>query len=245
MAELIRVQKFLSQHGVCSRREAELAIESGEVRVNGKVAQLGDKVEETSDQVFFRNRRILPHREERLVIAMNKPRGYICSHDDPHHEKTIFDLLSSPHNRRKLLIAGRLDKDSEGLVILTTDGEFANRLSHPRNQIVKRYQVRLNRAFVASDIRELLNGKKVDGEFLQADRVIPENRPGSAGDRIEIHLGHGKKREIRRLLEATGYLVKRLKRVQIGSFKLSRLPIGKSKVLSKDEIELLFEDPRA
>lgn len=243
MSELIRVQKFLSQQGICSRREAETAIESGEVRINGKIAQPGDKVPADTDTVFFRNKRILPRREEAVTLMMNKPRGFICSHDDPHNERTVFELLPPEYVRRRFLIAGRLDKDSEGLLILTTDGDLAQRLTHPRHQVTKRYQVRLNRPFANAHIRDLLNGREVEGEFLRADKVIPESRTGALGDRIEIHLGHGRKREIRRLLEANGYFVKRLKRFQIGSLRMNRLPLGKSRVLSPSEIELMFAQP--
>ncbi len=243
MSELIRVQKFLSQQGVCSRREAETAIENGEVRINGKIAQPGDKVPADADSVFFRNKRILPKRDDHVTLVINKPRGFICSHDDPHNERTVFELVPPEFARRRFLIAGRLDKDSEGMLILTTDGDLAQRLTHPRHEVTKRYQVRLNRPFATANIRDLLNGREVEGEFLRADKVVPETRTGSAGDRIEVHIGHGRKREIRRLLEATGYFVKRLKRFQIGSLRMNRLPLGKSRSLTDSEIELMFTQP--
>ena len=245
MADPIRIQKFLSEQGVCSRREADAAILAGEVRLNGKIAQPGDKLDPAQDALFFRNRRILARHEPALTLVMNKPRGFLCSHDDPHHDRTVFDLLPTRLRQKRLFIAGRLDKESEGLLILTSDGDLAHRLTHPSQSVTKRYRVRLNRRFDPADIQALLAGRTIEGEFLRADRVIPETSRKSDGTRLEVHLGHGRKREIRRLLEASGYFVKRLRRFQIGSFVLRNLSPGSSRELAAHEIELLFRDPAA
>ncbi|MGC6424622.1 MAG: pseudouridine synthase [Lentimonas sp.] len=240
--EAQRIQKIIANSGLCSRREAERCIEDGAVRVNGKVAQLGDKA--TLDAaIFVNNKPLLTKHQERMVtLIMNKPKGLMCTNSDPHAERTVFDLLPPDLLRLRLFCAGRLDKDSEGLLVITNDGDLAHRLTHPSTEIVKRYRVVLHRDFNKDDIPKLLKGVEYEGDFLKAEKVLPAPQAGDGHQRrLEVHLHHGKKREVRRLFEAHRYFVKKLVRVQIGGIVLKNLPKGGVKILGKKDIERLFD----
>tara|TARA_B100000965_G_scaffold404921_1_gene437149 strand:+ start:4611 stop:5354 length:744 start_codon:yes stop_codon:yes gene_type:complete len=240
----MRLQKFLAHSGLCSRRDAESLIEAGEVRVNGRSAPLGTKVDPSKDHVSVNGKRIRPLDENKkrpsLVLALNKPRGVLCSHSDPYHTHTIFDLLPRKYQKEKLICAGRLDKESEGLIILTNDGDLSHRITHPSFGMVKRYQVILNKEFNKDDIPQLLKGVIYEKEHLFANKVLPATSGPDAAKRLEVHLKQGRKREIRRLFEALGYRVHRLKRTQIGRFKLKHIARGDIHVLSQKEIQLLL-----
>ncbi len=237
-----RVQKLIAASGLCSRREAERFIEEGKVRVDGKVVGLGDKARPGA-AIFVANKPIPARREAPVALVLNKPKGFVCTNDDPHAERTIFDLLPPDLRRLRLFCAGRLDKDSEGLVVLTNDGDLAARLTHPGSGVVKRYRLTLHRDFDRADIPRLLEGVEDEGEHLKADKIVPapDTGPGTgAARRLEVHLSHGRKRELRRLLRARGYFVKKLVRVRIGGIILRNLPKGGYKILGKAEIERLF-----
>ena len=238
--ELQRIQKLIANSGICSRREAERIIENGNVRVNGKVAQLGDKAT-LEDAIFVNNKPILRKEERSITLIMNKPKGVLCTNSDPHADRTVFDLLPPDLQRQRLFCAGRLDKDSEGLLVITNDGDLAHRLTHPSNQVIKRYRVVLHRDFNKADTQKLLAGTEYEGDFLKAEKVIPAPQAGEGYQRrLEVHLHHGKKREVRRLFEANRYFVKKLVRHQIGSIILKNIPRGGIKILSKKDIERLF-----
>ncbi|ADE54340.1 pseudouridine synthase [Coraliomargarita akajimensis] len=235
-----RIQKLIANAGLCSRREAERLIEDGKVRVNGKIAQLGDKAR-ISDDIFVNNKPLNKHVERSVTVLMNKPKGVLCTNSDPHADRTVFDLLPLDLQRQRMFCAGRLDKDSEGLLVLTNDGDLAHRITHPTSNVVKRYRVVLHRDFDKADIPKLLNGVDYEGDFLKAEKVIPAPAVGEGHlRRLEVHLHHGKKREIRRLFEANRYYVKKLVRVQIGGMVLKNMPKGGIKVLGKKDIERLF-----
>src|SRR6185503_4520077 len=156
---------------------------------------------------------VRPTAQPKVTVAVHKPRGLVCSNDDPHHAETVFALLPREFSRLRFFCAGRLDLDSEGLVILTTDGDLAHRLMHPSNVVVKRYHVTLKQPFPASRLIQLIRGVMLEGERLQVERaaLINAGPAGSATD-LDVHLHHGKKREIRQLFAALGYEVKRLRR---------------------------------
>jgi len=234
-----RIQKIIAASGLCSRREAERYIDDGLVRVNGKVAALGDKATPDAD-IFVDNKPLLKKPERKVTLVMNKPKGYVCTNSDPNAGRTVFDLLPPDLRRLRLFCAGRLDKDSEGLLVITNDGELANRITHPSTQLIKRYRVVLHRDFNPDDIPKLLEGTEYDGDFLKAEKVIPA--PALGDDhrrRLEVHLHHGKKREVRRLFEANRYFVKKLVRVQIGGIVLKNIPKGGIKVLGRKELDRL------
>jgi 23S rRNA pseudouridine2605 synthase len=238
----VRLQKFISTAGICSRRAAETFIENGQVSVNGKTAELGQRIVPGRDRVVVQGQLVQPQTALPMTLAMHKPKGYICSHTDPHHKRTIYDLLPPQLAERRFLCAGRLDLESEGLLILTTDGDLANRLMHPKSRVVKRYTVTLNRPFPLAKVPILLRGVMFEGEELKAEKAFPiKTGRGDEFTDWEVHLHHGKKREIRRLFETLGYRVKRLKRFQIGSFSLRRIPLAKSKIMNDHDLRLLFK----
>ena len=235
-----RIQKLIAKSGLCSRREAEQEIKDGHVRVNGKIAQLGDKAI-WGDSIFVNNKPIFRKNERPITLAMNKPKGVQCTNSDPHAQRTVFDLLPPEFQSHRLFCAGRLDKDSEGLLVLTNDGDLAHRLTHPSTEIVKRYRVVLHRDFKKEDIPKLLAGTNYDGNFLKAEKVIPA--PQDKEDhkrRLEVHLHHGKKREVRRLFEANRYYIKKLVRIQIGGIVLKNIPRSGIRILGKKDVERLF-----
>ncbi len=239
--ERMRLQKFLSQAEVCSRRKAEELIADGKVRVNGKVAALGQSVVVGDDVVKIGNRAVTLTEQKSLVLMLNKPRGYLCTNFDSGDGNTVFDLIPEEYSSRKLFCVGRLDKDSEGLLLITNNGELANKIIHPSSGIVKRYEVVLNREFDPALTPRLLKGAKLqnergEDEYLRFSNVIrfPD------GKKLEIHLNQGRKREIRRLLEVFGFFVKKLRRFQIGGLIMKRMPIGDCRKLSKKEIDLIF-----
>lgn len=242
--EPIRLQKFLADAGVCSRRAAETLVARGEVWVNGIAATTGQKVTPGVDRVTVAGKPVRTTAQPRITVAVHKPRGLVCSNDDPHHAGTVFNLLPRQFARLRFFCAGRLDLDSEGLVILTTDGDLAHRLMHPSNVVVKRYHVTLKQAFPASRLMQLVRGIEWEGERLQVERAALVNAQSdqTAFD-LDVHLHHGKKREIRQLFGALGYDVKRLRRYQIGAFALKGIPLRAGKVLSTKEIESLFRNP--
>lgn len=243
--EPVRLQKFLADAGVCSRRAAETLISGGEVYVNGKRAELGQKIVPGEDKVTVEGRTVRTLAQPRLTLAVHKPRGLVCSNDDPHNPETIFSLLPSELARLRFFCAGRLDKDSEGLVILTTDGDLANRLMHPRHLVVKRYHVRLDTPFPRAKLPRLLTGVLIEGERLKVERAALLHPSGEGSTELDVWMHHGKKREIRQLFLALGHPVKRLRRYQIGALQLRGMPLRAVKQLSTKEVDSLFKVPSA
>jgi 23S rRNA pseudouridine2605 synthase len=243
--EPVRVQKFIAEAGVCSRRAAEMLIVQGEVYVNAERATLGQKITPGVDKVTVQGKSVRATAQPRITVAVHKPRGLVCSNDDPHHAATVFELLPREFARLRFFCAGRLDLESEGLVILTTDGDLAHRLMHPSNVVVKRYHVTLKQPFPASKLIQLVRGMVIENEKLKVERAALINaRPDQTSTDLDVHMHHGKKREIRQLFTALHYDVKRLRRYQIGSFQVKGIPLRAGKVLSTKEVESLFRNPR-
>lgn len=244
-AEPVRVQKYIAESGLCSRRAAEALIVQKEVWVNGAVATLGQKITPGIDKVTVSGKPVRAVVQRRVTLVVHKPRGLVCSNDDPHHSATVFDLLPREFSKLRFFCAGRLDLDSEGLVVLTTDGELANRLMHPSNVVVKRYHVVLEKPFPASRLQALVHGVVIEGEKLKVERAALINPTiGETATDLDVHMHHGKKREIRQLFTTLGFTVKRLRRYQIGSVALKGIPLRAGKVLSEKSIESLFVSPR-
>ncbi len=237
----LRLQKFLADAGVCSRRAAEALILQGEIRVNGQKAQIGQKVVPGVDQVTVSGRPVAAEAQARVTLAVHKPRGLICSNDDPHNLENVFSLVPREFFELRFFCAGRLDKNSEGLVILTTDGDLAHRLMHPSNEVVKRYQVGLQLPFPASLLPELVKGRQVEDEWLKVEgATLIDPEPDGTSAEVDVSMHHGKKREIRELFTALGYRVQRLSRYQIGALGLAGLVPGGARRLAPAEIERLF-----
>ena len=230
---LVRLQKFLAEAGLASRRESEQIILSGRVAVNGRpVRVLGSKVDPLHDRVTLDGSPVRAQRK--LYVAVNKPAGWICTRRDPEGRRCVGDLL--PAEWKSLYTVGRLDFDSEGLIFLTNDGEFALRITHPRYGITKKYWVVVEGSIANDVIPRLLKGTFHEGERLCAKRArILDSAPTHSI--FEVELGEGKNREVRRLFEAQGLSVARLKRTQIGHIKLGELPGGKWRVLSPTEVK--------
>lgn len=240
----IRIQKFIADQGICSRRAAEVHIRNGDVVVNGKVAKLGDKIIPGKDFISLDGKKIIYRAPTKLTLIINKPKGFICSNEDPHNERTVFDLLPKEFANQRLFCAGRLDKDSEGLVVLTNDGDLANRLMHPSSLVTKRYSIELKQLFPKDKIPRLLKGITYEGERLKVEQaVFLGNRNRAESKDLDVAMHHGKKREIRRLFTVLGYDVKRLKRYQIGRFNIKGVPQGAGMPLSPTDIEKLFQQP--
>ena len=225
---------------MCSRRKAEGWIADGRVTVNGQRAELGQRVNANADVVRINGRRVKARTGGKVVLVMNKPRGYACTNEDPHADLIVIDLLPKRYAGHRLFCAGRLDKDSEGLLVLTDDGSLAHRLTHPSSEVKKIYSLKLSRPLESEHVPLLQKGKEVDGEFLRIDKIRSHKSNKEFLRKVEVVMGHGKKREIRRLFAVFGYRVERLKRVRIGRFSTRNLSRGQVRELSPEEIDLLF-----
>jgi len=224
-----RVQKFLSSAGIASRRKAEEFIASGQVFINGKKAKLGDKIDPEKDEVKVYGKIVKP-REEKIYLMLNKPKGYVVSKSDPQHKKTVFDLLPKDL-RSKVWNVGRLDFDTEGLLILTNDGDLTQALAHPKYEHEKEYEVTTQEEPTESQLEKLRTGVEISTGTTYPAQV--KTRDGKV--RITIH--EGKKRQIRRMFSAVGLTVKNLKRIRINKLTLpSSLAQGEYQVVQKQDI---------
>jgi 23S rRNA pseudouridine2605 synthase len=232
----VRLQKFLADAGIASRRAAEQIILEGKVRVNGRfVRLLGTKIDPDRDEVILDGKII--RARKKLYIALNKPPGCVCSHKDELGRPTIYDLL--PKEWQIVHSVGRLDFNSEGLIFLTNDGQFALRLTHPRYGVRKKYiatvEGRLEREMLEEFTRGIFHG----GEKLKAEKAILISASKSQSV-VELELSEGKNREVRRMFESQNVSVKKLQRVQIGKIKLGELKLGKWRTLTETEIKTLL-----
>lgn len=230
-----RIQKYIASCGVMSRRAAEKEIAAGNVTVNGVRAEIGQAVSD-KDVICFHGERIRPEKRK-ITVMLNKPSGYVTTMSDEMGRKTVNDLVDLPE---RLYPAGRLDKDSEGLLIMTNDGELANRLTHPKSGKKKIYHVYL-RGSVDNNALDMLRAMKMlDGEKINPVGVelIKRSPTGSA---VKFTLTEGKNRQIRRMCEAAGVTVTQLKRVQIGSLRLGDLKTGQYRKLTDKEKEELLK----
>jgi pseudouridine synthase len=232
----IRLQKFLADAGVASRRASEQFITAGRVTVNGKVAkELGTKVDPDKDHVTVDGRPLKAKRK--LYLAVHKPKGYICSRNDPEGRPSVNDLL--PREWDNLYSVGRLDFNSEGLIFYTNDGDFSLKLTHPRYGVRKKYRVTLTGEVTPEIAATLTKGVYHEGDMLRAEQVrILKAAQGHS--LVELTLREGKNREVRRLFETQALAVDKLQRTQIGPIKLGELPKGKWRTLTAAEIKSLL-----
>ena len=239
--EPIRLQKFLSLCGVASRRKAEELILQGKVKINGKPAILGDKVTDR-DKVFVNGKRIVAPRTKYRYIMLHKPRGFITTMSDEKGRKCVAELVRDVGER--VYPVGRLDKDSEGMLIFTNDGEFANKIMHPRNSIYKIYRVTVRPSITEEQIEKLETGIEIDGRKT-APAIVHVLVQDKEQNRVvlEMILHEGKNREIRKMCEAVGLEVARLKRTQIGGVKMGMLKQGAWRDLTEKEVKNLLANP--
>lgn len=233
-SELIRLNRFIANSGICSRREADALILKGDITVNGKkVLELGSKVKITDD-VRYRGKRLSA--EKKVYILMNKPKGYVTTVEDPHAEFTVLDLLKDECPERVYPV-GRLDKATTGVLLLTNDGDLTGKLTHPKYNRKKIYHVYLDNPVHKNDLIKLTRGIELDGEVVSADFVSyadPEDRC-----QIGIELHSGQNRVVRRMFESLGYKVKKLDRVYFAGLTKKNLPRGKWRFLTEKEINML------
>ena len=240
--EKIRLNKFIANAGITSRRKADELIKEGRVSINGKIiVTLGIFIDPKKDVVSIDGNPIQKNKR-RIYIALNKPKGYLATLHDELDRKTVLDLL--PNFSERIFPVGRLDMDSEGLILLTNDGEFAYTVSHPKFNIEKEYKVWVEGNVLQEEIESL---KK--GVFIEGKKVRPKNIKFIYMNKSETVLGitieEGRKREIRRMFYSIGHAVKRLLRTRIGVVNLSDLREGKFRNLLKSEIDWFFGKGRA
>ena len=232
MAESVRIQKYCSDCGILSRRAAESEIAAGRLFVNGKPAIPGQKIDPDADVVEYAGRRVLPRQKSYRYLLYHKPRGVVCTLRDEKGRRTVADEVKIPGGR--VYPVGRLDLDSEGLLLLTDDGEFANRLTHPRHDIPKIYEVTFASPVTESQLQALTAPMVMDGY-----KLLPIGVRNLAPDKLEITLWEGRNRQIRRMCEAAEMQITRLRRVAIGPIRLGELPKGKWRDLTPEELERL------
>ncbi len=231
---LIRLNKFIANSGLCSRREADEHIANGLITVNGEVvAQLGAKVKPT-DEITFRGKKL--ETERKIYILLNKPKDYVTTVDDPHAKHTVMELVEGACEERVYPV-GRLDRQSTGLLLLTNDGELTTRLTHPSHNKKKVYHVELDKKLAQTDMDKVLEGVDLEGEVVKADAIAYIDNRDLTQIGIEIHTGQN--RVIRRIFEALGYRVEKLDRVYYAGLTKKNLPRGKFRFLSQYEISML------
>lgn len=225
---LIRLQKFLSERGISSRRQAETLIQAGQVTINNQLARLGDKVDPAKDAIKVRGK-LIQRETEKVYLALNKPKGYVVSKHDPQRRKTIFQLLPS-ELRTKVWNVGRLDFDTEGLLLLTNDGELTQQLSHPKYEHDKEYEVTTDVIPTDSQLSKLRGGVEIATGTTYPAKVKIRN------GKILLTIHEGKKRQVRRMFAALGLTVKNLKRVRVNKLKLPDIPVGEYAIINKQDI---------
>ncbi len=226
-----RLNRFLARRGVASRRGADTLIADGRVTVNGELAYIGTVVDPSTDRVSVDGHRI-PARAVSVTIVLNKPVGVVTTRSDPYQRPTVMDLIEPVPG---LVPVGRLDADSRGLIVLTTDGDLAHAVSHPRHGVTKRYVATLDRAISAAQLEAITTGVELeDGPA----RALTARRSGSDSV-VEVVMAEGRKREVRRLFAAVGLEVRDLVRVAVGPLELGELAEGDARALRPAELSSL------
>lgn len=233
-----RLQKLIARSGLCSRRDADAMIQEGRVTVNGRVAQLGDRADPTSDHVKVDGRPLQPAEPMRYLL-LYKPRRVMTTCDDPEGRTTVIDLLR-PVVRERVFPIGRLDYQSEGLLVITNDGDLAARVSHPRHGVVREYEVKIHGDLTATEERRLMRGAVIEGQRVRPLRLkrLAATR-GGANTWWGIQVAEGRTHEVRELFFRAGHLVQRLRRTAIGPIRDSDLGPGDFRSLTSDEVRRL------
>ncbi len=235
--EKIRLQKFFTDQKIMSRRSAEKVIEAGNVKINGKTAKLGDKVDPENDTVEFNGKIIEKTAFSKRYIMLNKPIGYVSTVSDEKGRKCVSDLVKDVGER--VYPVGRLDMFSDGLLIMTNDGELANRLTHPKNNVTKKYSVLIKGQISPEALATLTSPMDIDGYKIRPVGVhIVSVKNGNTSAIFTLH--EGRNRQIRKMCEQCSLTVMRLTRIAIGSLKLGDLEKGKWRELTKAEVDYLY-----
>ncbi len=240
--EKIRISKYFTDCGVMSRRAAEEEIKQGKVTVNGRIAELGEKIAPETDEIIWHGRVIKPEADGKICIMLNKPRGIVCTANDEKGRRNVTDLCRNVTDeegkRLRLYPIGRLDMDSDGLLLLTNDGALANKLTHPRHSVPKIYHVTLKGKFDPESLSALGEPIEIDGRLTV--RVKVRYIGGDEDNTVaSFELFEGRNRQIRRMCELHGVRILRLQRVAIGKLKLDGLGEGKWRKLTHAEVQYL------
>lgn len=230
----VRLNKFIASCGIAARRKADELIKEGRVTVNKTtVYEPGIKINSGNDVIRV-DGKFIKEKSSFIYILLNKPRGYITSTSDEKSRKTVLDLVKV---KERIYPVGRLDYDSEGLLLLTNDGELANKLMHPKYGTEKTYLVKLNKAITEDTLQKLRTGVKIEGRFTEKAKV--NVIPGSSNRQIKITIHEGRNRQVRKMLETVGLFVRRLKRINYGNLNLKGLPPGAWRSLTRIELNTL------
>ncbi len=234
--EKVRIQKMIADSGYCSRRKAEALISQGRVKLNGRPIKLGDKCGFRDIITIDGERIYMPKKKNFIYIMLNKPRGYVTTVSDELDRRCVMDLISDIEER--VYPVGRLDRNSEGLLLFTNDGEFANSIMHPSRHISKTYRVTVRPDISDEQLVRLSEGIEIDGrKTLPANVVVKEKQPGRVVMLITIK--EGRNRQIRKMCEAVGLEVARLRRISIGPLKLGMLKPGTWRELTAEELRAI------
>ena len=234
--ETVKLQKYFSDCAVMSRRAAEEEIKKGKVTVNGEVAELGLRIDPARDTVIYKGKKISPPKRKKTYILLNKPRGTVTTLSDEKGRPTVISLLQGLNIR--VYPVGRLDFDSDGLLLLTDDGELTNRLTHPKHQIPKIYHVTVKGEVNAEQLKKLSSELVIDGyKILPVATEIIKKEPSSTT--LKMTLFEGRNRQIRKMCALCELSISSLTRVALGNITLGNLPKGKWRYLSQEEIEYL------
>lgn len=231
----MRINKFLADNGIASRRHADSMISAGRIKINGQLATLGANVEE-GDEVLLDDQPIVATEKKEEYYLMNKPKGVVCTVSDDRGRKTVVDLL--PAGVGRVFPVGRLDYATEGLLILTNDGDLAYRLTHPMTEVPKTYMARIEGTLTEKDLNPIRSGVELDGVLTKKCKahIVETNK---AYTKVHITITEGRNRQVRRMFEAIGRNVEFLKRISIGQLKLTGLDRGQIRPLSAEEIAYL------
>jgi len=244
MATPERLQKIIARSGLCSRRDAEVLIRAGRVTVNGRVAQIGDKADAGNEQIKVDGKAIRS-REARRYILLYKPRGVMTTCEDPEGRTTVIDLVR-PVVRERVFPVGRLDYHSEGLILLTNDGELAARVSHPRHGVIREYRVKVKGDLSESSVERLMRGTSIDGVHVKPMTAVRETvAKGGSNTWWRVTVSEGRTREIRELFFRAGHRVQRLKRTAIGPIRDASLKAGEFRFLTEAEVRHLMGEDRS
>ena len=232
----VKLQKYFSDCGIMSRRAAEEEIKKGLVKVNGEVAELGLRIFPDTDKIEYKGKRIEPQGAQRIYILLNKPRGYVTTLSDEKGRKKVTDLIGNIGAR--VYPVGRLDMDSDGLLLLTNDGELTNRLTHPRHEIPKISHVTVEGKVTSHKLAELSAPMEIDGyNILPVKTEIVDSTDNST--LLQMTLYEGRNRQIRKMCQKVGLKISRLCRIALGDITISGVDVGKWRYLSPEEIQYL------
>ena len=237
----VRIQKLIAQAGLASRREAEDWIRGGRVEVNGRVAALGDKADPESDAVKVDGKRVRLRSGPKTYLLLNKPKGFVTTVSDPEQRDTVLDLIPG-QLRRGVKPVGRLDVQTEGLLLLTDDGDLARLVTHPSTGCAKEYRVKVSGVPDEKKLERLRGGIFLDGartRRCEIARVSTTAGRGEGNAWLSVVLREGRSRQVRRMFETIGHPVSKLKRVAIGPIRDDRLPVGAFRALAPREVEAL------